>query len=445
MDRGETTASMLAGDALERIADPHGEGSRAFLRVYGPEALNAARLTDDTLRATGRRRGPLDGITVSIKDLFDVAGETTLAGSRVRENEQRAAHDSEVVRRLRDSGAVVVGRTNMTEFAYSGLGINPHYGTPLNPWDRKQGRIPGGSSSGAAVSVSDGMAMVAVATDTGGSARIPAAFCGLTGFKPTAARIPLQGVFPLSPSLDSVGSIGTTVECCALLDAVLSGSQWQPGPDVQPRSLRLGVVMDYMTTEMDASVTAAYERALSQLSGLGVQVQQVHFPELLELPGYNQKGGFAAYESWRQHCTLLEQQAAGYDPRVAVRILRGQAMYESDYRHLLAQRKAFIQTAAQRFEGFDALVAPTVPIVAPTLAECEPEDAYGRLNLLALRNPSVVNFMDGCAVSLPCHRQGDAPVGLMLFQTAHADQKLLSLACVIERLLNFHGESAIAL
>ncbi len=212
---GQTTALALARLALARATDVQGQGGRVFVRLYEASALAQARAVDDNWRRSGARSSPLMGLPVSIKDLFDVAGEVTLAGSRVRADQPPAAQDAAVVQRLRAAGAVIVGRTHMTELAFSGLGLNPHDPVPLNPYDRAQGRIPGGSSSGAAVSVSDGMALAAVATDTGGSARIPAAFCGLTGFKPTAARIPLQGAFALSPTLDSVGSIGATVQCCA--------------------------------------------------------------------------------------------------------------------------------------------------------------------------------------------------------------------------------------
>lgn len=442
LDRGETSAGELARQALARISEPAGEGSRAFLRVYEDRARRAAQQADDALRATGKRCSPLAGIPVSIKDLFDVVGETTLAGSRVRAQAPSAEEDAVIVQRLRAAGAMIVGRTNMTEFAYSGLGINPHYGTPRNPYDRAAGRIPGGSSCGAAVSVSDGMALAAVATDTGGSARIPAAFCGLTGFKPTASRIPLQGAFPLSPSLDSVGAIGTTVECCALLDAVLAGTSWEAPRGTDGASLRLGVVMDYVMEDVDPQVGQAFEKALARLSRCGVRIEPVRFPELLELPGINHQGGFPAYESYRHQADQIAQYANAYDPRVVSRILRGQAMDEADYRRLQEARSDFIRRSHKRFAGFDALIAPTVPMVAPLLADCASDAEYAKLNLLALRNPTIVNFMDGCAISLPCHAPGDAPVGLMLFQPGHQDAQLLSLAWSIDQLLHLHEPRA---
>ncbi|MES2245530.1 MAG: amidase [Pseudomonadota bacterium] len=443
LDQAGLSARDLALQAFSSIRAPDGEGARAFVRVYNDSALAAAQQTDDDLRTAGKRRSPLAGIPVSIKDLFDVAGGRTYAGSRVLAQTPRAEEDAIVVQRLRASGAVIMGRTNMTEFAYSGLGINSHYGTPLNPYRRHEARIPGGSSSGAAVSVSDGMALGAVATDTGGSARIPAAFCGLTGFKPTASRIPLAGAYPLSPSLDSVGSIGATVECCALLDAVMAGIAWQaPRQSSDGASLRLGMVMNYVMDDLDPQVAKAYENAMATLSHNGVRIEPVHFPELQELPEINRQGGFPAYESYRHQAGLVASHAHEYDPRVLSRILRGQAMSDTDYMRLRKQRSDLIARTHSRFEGFDALISPTVPIVAPLLADCEDDDNYSRLNLLTLRNPSIVNFLDGCALSLPCHEPGLAPVGLMLFQQGGFDHQLLTVAYIVERILHFHKPPA---
>ena len=440
LENGQVTAQELTRTALGRIADPLGQGRKAFIRVYEPTALSQARAVDDNWRRIGARSSPLMGLPVSIKDVFDVAGEVTLAGSRVRADQPPALQDSAVVQRLRAAGAVIVGRTHMTEFAFSGLGLNPHYPAPLNPYDRAQGRIPGGSSSGAAVSVSDGMALVAVATDTGGSARIPAAFCGLTGFKPTAARIPQQGAFPLSTTLDSVGSIGATVQCCAALDAVLAGDAWHALGAKLGAPLRLGVVTDYVTADMQPHVAQVYERALASLSHQGVQLVKVPFAELLELPEINHQGGFSAYESWQCHQAMIGQRAAEYDPRVLARIQRGAAITEADYRQLHQQRAAWITRASARFAGVDALVMPTVPIVAPLVSDCDSDAEFARLNLLALRNPSVANFLDGCAISLPCHAPGEAPVGLMLVQTGGQDRALLECAHALEqRLLRAFG------
>jgi aspartyl-tRNA(Asn)/glutamyl-tRNA(Gln) amidotransferase subunit A len=328
---------------------------------------------------------------------------------------------------------VIVGKTNMTEFAYSGLGLNPHYGTPLNPCDRNEARIPGGSSSGAAVAVAHGMALASVGTDTGGSARIPAAFCGLTGYKPTASRIPKEGAFPLSPALDSVGAIARTVDCCARLDAVLSGERWAPPLPRSRADIVLGVVTDYLVDGLEPAVSQAYERALGKLSAAGIRLVSVPFPELHELAAINREGGFPAVESHRALGDLLASRGDEFDPRVAARIRRGKAWTPDDYARLLRDRERFIAGARKRFEGVDALLCPTVPMVAPRLRDLDSDEAFNRLNLLALRNPSVVNFLDGCAWSLPCQRPGELPVGLSLFQLAHADRALLPVALAVER------------
>jgi aspartyl-tRNA(Asn)/glutamyl-tRNA(Gln) amidotransferase subunit A len=220
--RGKIASRDLARRCFARIKDPRGEGARVFLRLFEEEALAAAD-SSDALRAAGRPARPLEGLPVSVKDLFDVAGSVTRAGSRVLAGHAPAERDAAAVARLRAAGAVLVGATNMSEFAMGSLGINPHYGTPLNPWDRAAARIPGGSSSGAAVSIADGMALAAVGSDTMGSVRMPAALCGVVGFKPTARRVPLEGVIPLAPSLDSIGVLSSTVAGCALVDAVLAG------------------------------------------------------------------------------------------------------------------------------------------------------------------------------------------------------------------------------
>src|SRR5689334_21736073 len=243
---GRTTSRALTEAALSRIEDTKGEGARAFIKVYRTQALAAADASD-ALRKAGVAQGPLAGIPMSIKNLCDVAGETTLAGSKALEGAPPAKADAPVLERLRRAGAVILGSTNMSEFAFSGIGFNPHYGTPGNPADRT--RVPGGSSSGAAVSVADGMVVAALGTDTGGSVRIPSAVCGLVGFKPTARRVPLDGLVPLSSSLDSVGPLANSVECCAIVDAVFANEPIQI-PEAAPLSgLRFGIPKQFVMEE----------------------------------------------------------------------------------------------------------------------------------------------------------------------------------------------------
>jgi len=433
---GTTSSQALVEQSLERIVSPAGEGARVFTRLYDESARRSAVLSD-ALLAAGQPRSALEGLPVSIKDLFDVAGQVTFAGSVVMQGRSPAAADAVAVQRLKAAGAVIVGRTNMTEFAFSGLGINPHYGTPLNPWDRATGRIPGGSSSGAAVSVADGMALAGIGSDTGGSLRIPAALCGLVGFKPTASRVPTQGVLPLSTSLDSIGAIAPSVACCAQVDAILSGDPLGTLHPASLQGLRLVVPTTLVMEGLDDQVAGSFQRAISRLSALGAVVQEMAIPAFDRLATINAKGGLIAAEAWAWHRELLATEGPRYDPRVSSRILRGQAMSAADYIDVLNARRAWVAEVEAQVVGHDALVLPTVPVVAPVLADIVASDeVYTRTNLLLLRNPTLVNFLDGCALSLPCQRRGEAPVGLMLAAPRLQDQRLLSIALAIEPALH---------
>jgi len=430
-----TTSQALVEDALMRIAVPSGEGARVFLRTHRESALAEAKASD-TLRAHGIVPSPLAGIPVSVKDLFDVAGDITRAGSKALADAAPAKVDATVVRRLRQAGAIIVGRTNMVEFAFSGLGLNPHYGTPKNPWDRATGRIPGGSSSGAAGSVSDGMAAMGLGTDTGGSVRIPAALCGLTGFKPTARRIPKDGTFPLSTTLDSIGPIAPSVACCALVDSILAGDAPQVPPALPLKGLRLGVVQDYVLEGLDSAVADAFGQALARLSQAGARVTEVRFEALQRLPQINQRGGLVVAEAYAIHRELIARRRAEYDPRVALRTLRGAEMSAADYIEVLTQRAAMIADSARLAAPYDALLMPTVAVVAPAIAPLEADDQlYGKTNLAILRNPSVVNFLDGCALSIPCQQPGQAPVGLMVVGQSGEDRRLLAVGQALESAL----------
>ena len=432
---GRTNSQALVEEALTRIAAPPGEGARVFLRTHRESALAEARASD-ALRAHGIVPSALAGIPVSVKDLFDVAGDITRAGSKVLADSAPAKHDATVVRRLRQAGAIIIGRTNMVEFAFSGLGLNPHYGTPKNPWDRATGRIPGGSSSGAAVSVSDGMAAMGLGTDTGGSVRIPAALCGLTGFKPTARRIARDGTFPLSTTLDSIGPIARSVACCALADSILAGEMPQVPPALPLKGLRLGVVQDYVLDDLDGEVAQAFGKALARLSRAGALVSELRFEALRRLPQINQKGGVVVAEAYAVHRELIARRKAEYDPRVASRTLRGADMSAADYIDVLAERAALIAESMRLTAPYDALLMPTVPMLAPAIAPLETDDRlYGRTNLAILRNPSVVNFLDGCALTIPCQEPGAAPVGLMLVGQTGEDRRLLALGLALESAL----------
>ncbi len=428
---GQTTSRALIEESLARIADPQGEGARAFIKVHADQARAMADAAD-ALRRVGRSPGRYAGIPIALKDLFDIAGEPTPAGSAVLADAAPAAANAPVVARMLAAGFIPMGRVNMTEFAFSGLGINPHYGTPTSPWDRGSQRIPGGSSSGTAVAIADGMAAAGLGTDTGGSCRIPAAFCGIVGYKPTARRVPIDGVLPLAPSLDSVGPLAPSVACCAAIDAILARETPAVPAAASLSGLRLAVPENLVLDGMDDTVAAAFDRALSVLSAAGARVDRVRFSEWDELPAVNAKGGFAASEAYAWHRALLAAKGAGYDPNIRVRIARGEQMSAADYLDLVAARARLIARFDASTRDYDCVVMPTVPIVAPRIDELNDQQSYNRINMLILRNTALGNFLDRCSISVPCHRAGEAPVGLMLTGETMGDARLFSIASAVE-------------
>lgn len=425
LEVGEASSTDLVNGALARIADPRGEGRRAFIGGGSISARVQAEARD-RLFVMGIR-GPLSGIPISIKDVFDVQGEVTRAGSRALALPPAAA-DSAVAARLRAAGAVLVGRTNMSEFAYTGLGVNPHYGTPLNAWDRSSARIAGGSSSGAAVAVTDGMAVASIGTDTGGSCRIPAALCGLVGFKPTAGRIPTRGMVPLSPSYDAVGSLASSVDCCARLDQVLRGAPVTPLPEASLRGLRIGIPVSPMLDELDAEVARAFSDWRRKLVSAGAVLTEVKLESLARLGELALNGGIVAAEAYAWHRHLLRSAGELYDPRIRQRIEPGELTSAAEYISLLQQREQLGRLYHAEIRRFDVLAMPTVPIVAPRVAELVSEEAYYRTNRLLLRNTSAANVFNTGAISLPCSRAGEAPVGVMLMGKSGEDENLLSIA-----------------
>lgn len=433
MASGRLDARHLLDVAMERIKDPDGEGERTFIQVCSAQAEAAADCADRMRRAG--HAPPLAGIPISVKDLFDVAGQTTRAGSKVLEDAPPADQDCPAVARLRAAGSVLVGRTNMTEFAYSGLGLNPHYGTPLNPLGRAQGLIPGGSSSGAGVSVADGMAAAALGSDTGGSVRIPAAFCGLCGFKPTSGRIPREGVIPLSSSLDSVGPLAPSVDCCARLDAVLSGEPVEEAQAMPLSGLRLGIPTSLVLEDLDQHVSQAFQSALSKLSAAGAAIVEASIPDLGEIPGQYHEGGLLAIEAYDWHRRLLEDSAADYDPRVGKRILAGKDRSAAEYFDLIRIRKDLMRRCDAATSRFDALAMPTVAIAPPTMASLQSDEGYFGTNAKVLRNTSIANFLDRCALTIPCQQPGEQPAGFMLIGERWGDRRLLSIGLSVESAL----------
>jgi aspartyl-tRNA(Asn)/glutamyl-tRNA(Gln) amidotransferase subunit A len=432
LDRGEVSSRELCDAALARIDDPAGEGARAFTMVFHHEARTAADVADAQRRA-GAVASPLAGLPVSVKDLFDVAGRQTRAGSIVLDGAPAAAADATIVTRLRRAGAVIVGKTNMTEFAYSGLGINPHYGTPRAPFDRAVGRIPGGSSSGAAVSVTDDMAVIAIGTDTGGSVRIPAALCGLTGFKPTARRVPLTGTYPLSFTLDSIGPLARNVADCATVDAILAGEMPAPLARRTVTGLRFLAPVNHVRVSLDDTVSSAFEAALTRLRAAGAVIDELPLKAFERLPALQGKANISAAEAYWWHRELIAKDEARYDVEIAKRIRGGEGISAADYIDLLRGRDAYIAAFEAESANYDALLWPTVAIVPPPIADliADPE-LYARINALVLRNTSAVNVLDGCAVSLPLAVRSGAPVGLMLVGRRGEDGGLLRIAAGLE-------------
>lgn len=431
---GKITSRALVEACLSQIENPNGEGRRAFMQVDREGAIAQADAMDG-LRSLGAEPSPYAGIPISIKDLFDVRGQVTKAGAAVLSDALPAAADAPAVARLRRAGFVLIGRTNMSEFAFSGLGLNPHFDTPRNPWDRTTGRVSGGSTSGGAVSVADGMAHAALGTDTGGSCRIPAAFTGIVGFKPTAKRVPTAGAVPLSTTLDSVGPLARSIACCAVIDAIISGEAEADLSGTSVEGLRLAVPETVMLDQMDDVVSRDFERALSKLSQGGAKITSIEVPEFADIASINAKGGFTAAESFAWHRRLLDRYPERYDPRIKMRIERGQHMTAADYIDLLTARQAYIAGVTRRIRRFDALIFPTVPIVAPKLSELDGDDAFTALNLLVLRNSTTINLLDGCAVSVPMHGGGDPPTGLTVAKTGGGDRTLLHYAAAIEDVL----------
>lgn len=429
---GRTTSVALTEAALEHAEAHRTAGGAAYVSLDAQAALTMARAAD-AARAAGNVPSLLAGLPVSIKDLFDVAGQVTAAGSRALAHQPPAVADAPAVARLRAAGAVLLGRTNMSEFAFSGLGLNPHYGTPRTPADGT--RAAGGSTSGGAVTVAGGMAVAALGTDTGGSIRIPSAFCNLTGFKPTARRVPMTGGVPLSTSLDSGGPLANSVDCCAIVDAILSGEALDT--DAVPLAgLRLGITQDFVGAELDDTVGKAFNRAVERLQQAGAHIVRFDFPELLQLPEINSGGGLTAAEAWAWHRPLLARAEAQYDQRVAARIRRGEQMGAAAYIDVLNARTRMIATARTRLRNFDAWLMPTVAIVPPEVAPLEADDAqFFRTNALTLRNPSVINFLDGCALTLPIHTTGELPVGLSLCGLGGDDARILRVGRAVEAAL----------
>lgn len=436
-DLHATRLALLATSSDARTEMEHSiatAGSPACEHAFTRTLFDEAR-QEAAAAVPGQR---LAGLAFSVKDLFDVAGQPTPAGSVVLAHAPAARADAVAVARLRAAGGALLGRTNMTEFAFSGVGVNPHHGTPANVADPGTPRIPGGSSSGAAISVASGAAFVGLGSDTGGSIRIPAALNGIVGFKSTARLVPSDGALPLSTTLDTVCAMTRSVRDAVTAHEILAARRVTPG-SAPLSAYRLAVVRNLFLDDLDPVVASAFERTLSGLARAGARIEEIDLPALADLPVINATGGFSAAEAYAWHRLLLERSGAGYDPRVAQRILKGATMKAHEYIDLVNARRGWIRRMEQALEPFDAVLSPTVPITAPTIASVAPgevrDEAFFRINSLLLRNPSVINMLDGCAISLPCQAAGELPVGLMLWHAALHDDAVLAVALQAERAL----------
>jgi aspartyl-tRNA(Asn)/glutamyl-tRNA(Gln) amidotransferase subunit A len=433
--RGETTREALVAGALEKATQPAAKS--VFTKMYPEAALAAARAADAAHKA-GIAQPALAGLPVSIKDLYGVAGETTMAGSVVCKGEPAQTQDAPVVARLRAAGSAIVGKTNMTEFAFSGIGINPHYGTPVNPTDQTIARVPGGSSSGAGVSVALGLSVAGLGSDTGGSIRIPAALCGIVGFKSTQKRVPLEGALELSRALDTVCAMTRSVQDCITVDAVLSGALL-PVCRRPIAGMRLAVPQTMVLDGLDNTVAQAFDRSLSILSAAGAQIIEIPLTEFADIPKVNAPGGLSPIEAYAVHHERLARAQAQFDQRVAARIMLGAAISAQQYIAILDKRRAWISSVERTMEGYDALMCPTVPTVAPELEKLIASDeAFFKANGQMLRNTFTINLLDGCSYSLPCHREGELAVGLMLSSVHGDDARLSAVALAVEDALRAH-------
>ncbi len=436
LEAGTVSAEALIDEALARWQDRRDADGPVFIRLDEDRVRAAARQAD-MLRRAGRAPSPLAGIPFSVKDLFDVTGEVTTAGSVILRERAPATADAPAVARLKATGLVPFGRTNMTEFAYSGLGLNAHHGTPASVWDRETRRAPGGSSSGAALSVAAGLVPLALGSDTGGSCRVPAAFNRIAGFKPSHGRLACEGMFPLAPSFDDPGPLAATVEDLILgfrlMAAGLEASLALP-PAPAAGEITLATLPDahLALQDLEPAVAAAFEAALAALSAAGVRLLEIPLPEA----DIRVCGALSAFEAWQVHKGLMARHADRYDPRVRRR-LEGAARVQADQAEDLSQIRTEMVTAFRHLAtaaDVQAWLMPTTPILPPPLAMLEADmDVHDRMNLLSLRNTFMGNFLDGCAVSLPA--PADAPVGLMLLAPHGCDHKLLSLALAVDAIL----------
>ncbi len=437
LNNGEISSSELVGNALARAR----QSESVFIVLN--QGLETIAESIDRARKKNKTVPALAGIPITLKDLFNVRHQSTLAGSIVLKNLAKPEiKDADVIAPLRDAGLLFLGRTNMSEFAFSGIGVNPHYGTPRSIWDRETGRLPGGSSSGSAVSVAEGIVVVTLGSDTAGSCRIPAAFNGIVGVKPSYGRFSLNGIYPLSPSSDAPGPLGNDVDSCYLLDQLMC-KKLRPQdtlPEIPVRdavSLKLGVPESRVLDDLDNEIQSAFDSAIDKLRNAGVDIKVVKIPAIDQSIDLFYNQAIVMYEAWQHQRELLERYGEQFDPFVRERTLKGRDISENEQQSRYRAKATVVELFNQQFKQLkiDALVYPTTPCIPPAIAETDDPENVGRVNLRCLRNTATANYFDGCSISLPCHRTGEAPVGLMVSAMNGDDEKLYSLSSTIERIL----------
>jgi len=438
LNRTEITSCELFEQALQRAR----QSESVFIALN--EGLTSEAAAIDQARKHGHTLPPLAGIPITLKDLFNVRGEKTLAGSIVRQQLcEPETEDAEVILPLREAGLLFLGRTNMSEFAFSGMGLNPHYGTPLSIWDRETGRLPGGSSSGSAVSVAEDIVVATLGSDTAGSCRIPAAFNGIVGVKPSFGRMSLIGIYPLSPTSDAPGPLANDVDSCYLLDQLMSG-QLAPNaalPELIPKdmhSLKLVVPQSGVMSDLDAEVQHSFDRAIEVLKAAGASIEFVEMSSIDDCINIFAKRAVVVHEAYHYHREMLEQFGGQYDPFVGQRLLTGAGISDQEQISRYNEKSRIIELFNQQFRasGADALLYPTVACVPPAIAETESIDDARQVNLRCLRNTATANYFDGCSISLPCHPFDSAPVGLMVSAMNGDDDDLYMISTAIEQVIN---------
>ena len=434
-------AELSAVDLAQQTLDRAKQSDSVFIALN--DALASQANTVDEARKRGDSVPPLAGIPISTKDLFNLKGEKTLAGSVVRQALCEAEdEDAEVIKPLREAGLLFAGRTNMSEFAFSGMGKNPHYGTPLSIWDRKTGRLPGGSSSGSAVSVAEGIVVATLGSDTAGSCRIPAAFNGIVGVKPSYGRLSLDGIYPLSPTSDAPGPLAHDVDSCYLLDQLMSGqsspSDSLPTLKIHPvELLKLVVPQSRVLDELDEEVQTAFAQSLDALRASGVSIVEADMSSINDCIDIFAKRAIVIHEAYHHHRQMLEQYGDQYDPFVQQRMLSGAAISDQEQITRYQEKARIIEQFNQQFRttGGDALLYPTVACIPPAISETDDFDNARAVNLRCLRNTATANYFDGCSISLPCHKSGTAPVGLMLSAMNGDDESLYRISAAVEHVI----------